>query len=135
MDNRLKISGDIIIGDPCEMVSSEEDWQLCQWGKHMEKLGIKDFLYVDYEEATPTVIDEDGNILGTFCTDSAVVVIMRLNDLLTYNKSFDQHITYPKNWTIIKNFIGTITSEVIGEKSFIVGKGNVSFQTVDEIYE
>lgn len=101
----------------------------------MEKLGIKDFLCVEFEEDVPKIADDNGNILGTFCTDSCRVAVMCLNDLLTYNKSFDEHIKYPENWTIIKNFIGTVAYEVIGEKSFIIGKGNISFQTIDEIYE
>ena len=132
MEKHFEISGDIIIGDPCEMVCSEDDWQLCQWGNHMEKLGIKDFLYVEFEEDATTIVDNKGSVLGTFCTDSCAVVVMRLNDLLLYNKSFNQHITYPENWTVIKDFSGTITSEVIDDTSFIVGNGNISFRTIYE---
>lgn len=132
MENRLEISGDIIIGDPCEMVSTEEDWQLCQWGEHMEKLGIDDFLSVEFEEDVPKIVDDNGNILGTFCTDSCRVAVMRLNDLLTYNKNFDQHITYPENWTIIKDFNGTITYEMIDEAGVLTGIGNISFRTMYE---
>lgn len=129
MENRLEISGDIIIGDPCVMVSTDEDWQLCQWGERMEKLGIKDFLCAEFEEDNPKIVDDNGNILGTFCTDSCRVVVMRLNDLLAYNKSFDDHIRYPQNWTIIKDFSGMITYEMIDESGFFTGNGNVSFHT------
>ena len=128
----MKFLGDIIIGDPCEMVKSEEDWQLCEWGERMEKLGIETFLFVEFEEDAPMVVDENGNTLGSFCTDSCAVVVTRLQELLSYNPQFSQHIEYPENWTVIKNFDGVISSKVVRDNTFIVGKGNINFKTIFE---
>lgn len=124
---RLIITGDIIIGDPCEMVCTEEDWQLCEWGEHMEKLGINNYLYIDFKDEAQKIVDNSKNILGTFCTDSSAIVIMKLDDLLNYNKTFNQHIVFPENWTIIRKFKGTITSEFINDRCVIKGYGNICF--------
>ena len=123
MDKYIVISGDIIIGDPCEMVKSEEDWQACEWGEHLENIGFKNYICAEMEEECPNVIDGNGKMLGTFCTDSCMVAIVKLDDLLAYNPTFDQHISYPKNWTIIKDFNGTIKVE----DNVITGDGNISF--------
>ena len=130
MKRKLDIKGTIIIGDPCEMVKSNEDWQLCHWGEHLEKLGLRDFLYVEFEEDCPDVVDREGNKLGSFCTDSAVVVVLLLDDLLKYNPEFNDHITYPQNWTIIKDFCGTIKPKTIAGEKYIIGEGNISFHTI-----
>lgn len=130
MENRLEICGDIIIGDPCEMVNSEEDWELCEYGSHMERLGIIDFLCTDFEEDCPEIIDNNGNILGSFCTDSCRVVIARLDDLIKYDPTFDQHLAYPENWTVIKGFEGYIEAIEIDDEMHIIGNGNISFDTI-----
>lgn len=128
----VDFNGTIIIGDPCEMVASEEDWQKCNWGKHMEKIGINHFLYVDYEEDCPTVVSDTGAKLGSFCTDSCAIVVMYLEDLIKYNPAFNQHIEYPENWTIMQDFVGKVTIKIIKGDKHIIGIGNVSFNTVFE---
>ena len=130
--NQIEFNGDIIIGDPCEMVTSEQDWEICEYGEHFERLGIEKFLWFEYDECEPAVYDDNNNRLGSFCTDSSVIAVMYLEDLLKYNNSFDQHITYPENWTVIHNFIGTVCAETDDNNTVIVGKGNICFHTVCE---
>ncbi len=62
--NDVTLKGDIIIGDPCEMVKSGKDWQLCALGERMEKLGIKSFLFVEFSEDRPRkkVIEGKGSV-------------------------------------------------------------------------
>ncbi len=132
MQNKLKINGDIIIGDPCEMVKSEEDWEICEYGSRMDKLGINNFMCVEYEEDAPDVIDENGNIIGSLCTDSGMIVVTKLIDLLNYDPEFNQHITYPENWTVIKNFNGDIEVRENDDSVQLIGKGNISFFTKTE---
>lgn len=128
----VDFNGTIIIGDPCEMVTSGEDWQKCNWGEHMEKIGINHFLYVEFEEDATAVVSDTGAKLGSFCTDSCAIVVMYLADLLKYNPSFNQHIEYPENWTVIHNFVGKIETKIIEDYKHIIGKGNISFDTVFE---
>lgn len=135
MKNSIRITGDIIIGDPMEMVKSEEDWQLCEYGERMDKLGIKDFLCAEGEEDVPAVIDDNGNMLGSFCSDSGMVVVMRLDDLFTYNSDFYQHIDYPGNWTVINGFDGIVTAETAHGEFSLSGEGNISFHTSHEDWE
>jgi len=130
MANEVAFKGDILIGDPCEMVKSGKDWQLCAWGERMEALGIETFLYADFQEDCPNVVDEQGNVLGSFCTDSSAVVVTTLQELLRYNKEFDQHIKYPKNWTVIKDFEGTVSVKNLNGEKVIEGKGSINFRTV-----
>lgn len=128
----VDFNGTIIIGDPCEMVVSEEDWQKCNWGKHMEKIGINHFLYVDYEEDFPTVVSDTGEKLGSFCTDSCAIVVLYLEDLIKYNPMFNQHVEYSENWTIIQNFVGKVKTKMIEDNKHIIGIGNINFDTVFE---
>lgn len=98
----------------------------------MEKIGISHFLYIDYEEDIPTVVSDTGAKLGSFCTDSCAIVVMYLEDLIKYNPMFNQHIEYPENWTIIKNFVGKVGTKIIEGDKHIIGIGNINFNTVFE---
>ena len=93
---------------------------------------MKNFLYVEFEEDAPNIVDSNGNKLGNFCTDSAVIVVLLLDDLLNYNPNFNEHIAYPQNWTIIKDFCGTVKPKTIAGVKHIIGEGNISFHTVFE---
>lgn len=135
MKNSIRITGDIIIGDPMEMVKSEEDWQLCEYGERMDKLGIKDFLCAEGEEDVPAVIDDKGNMLGSFCSDSGMVVVMRLDDLLAYNNDFYKHIDYLGEWIVINGFDGIVTAEIVDGEFCLSGEGNISFHTFHEDWE
>lgn len=126
---KKKFSGTIIIGDPCEMVKSEEDWQLSEYGEKFDKLGIKNYLWIESEEDSPIVKDVNGKDLGSFCTDSALIVVILLDELLQYNPQFNQYIEYPENWTVIENFDGIVSSFEKDERVYIQGKGNINFIT------
>ncbi len=127
--NKKSFKGTIIIGDPCEMVKSEEDWQLSKYGKNLDKLGFKNYLFIEFEEECPIVKDSNNNELGSFCTDSALIVVTLLDELLQYNPQFDQHIEYPENWTVIENFEGIVSGFEKDGCKFIQGKGNINFIT------
>ncbi|MDE7300952.1 MAG: hypothetical protein K2N47_02155 [Clostridia bacterium] len=132
--NDKSFNGTIIIGDPCEIVKSDEDWQLCEYGKHLDRLGFTDYLYIVSDEVAPIVKGDLGNILGSFCTDSGIVVVALLDELLKYNPTFDmhKHIYYKDNWTVIENFNGTVNYYENDENTYIEGKGNINFITVYE---
>ncbi len=120
--------GTIVIGDPCSMVSCEEDWQTAKWGERMDALGIGAFLSIEFEEDIREIVDDRGPVLGEFCTDSCVVVVVGLEDLLKYNPPFKSELaSYPQNFTVIKDFMGDVTYRKKGDECQIVGKGNVDF--------
>lgn len=130
MRKKENFKGTIIIGDPCEMVVSEDDWQRTKWGEKMHLIGFNKYISFECEEDRPNVINYDSKeILGTYCTDSCMICIVYLDDLLKYNPTFNQHIEYPENWTVIKDFNGKIRVKVKNDYPIVVGKGNVNFYT------
>lgn len=130
MRKKENFKGTIIIGDPCEMVVSEDDWQRTKWGEKMHLIGFNKYISFEFEEDRPNVINYDSKeILGTYCTDSCMICIVYLDDLLKYNPTFNQHIEYPENWVVIKDFNGKIRVKVKNDYPIVVGKGNVNFYT------
>lgn len=127
-----KFSGTIIIGDPCGMVKNQDDWLDSDCGERFDLLGFETYLWIEFEEFAPIVKDGKNKVLGRFCTDSALVTVTLLDELLKYYPEFDQHITHPENWTVIKGFKGTVISGKRFGKYFIKGKGNINFHTIYE---
>ena len=130
----LKFNGTIIIGDPCEMVINDKDFEKTNYGVNMFQLGFNDYLSFEFEEDAPTIINAETNeIIGSFCTDSSMVAIVYLDDLLKYNPSFNQHIEYKENWMVIKDFDGIISIRNDRDYKKIIGKGNVNFCSEQKI--
>lgn len=129
---KQKFNATIIIGDPCMMVKSEEDWETCDYGEQMDKLGFKNYLSVEFDEDAPDVVDDKGNVLGSFCTDSSMILVVPFDDLMKYNPDFNVHIEYPHSCTIIENFCGEVTYNTRNDTTTIVGKGNANFKSVAE---
>lgn len=94
------------------MVKNENDWHLCEYRENLRKLGFQTFLSIEFEEDSPLVVDDKNIKLGSFCTDSSVVAIVLLDELLTYNSEFNQHNEYLDNWIVIKDFDGIINSKI-----------------------
>ena len=130
MRKKAYFKGTIIIGDPGEMVVSEDDWQRTKWGEKVHLIGFNKYISFECEEDRPNVINYDSKeILGTYCTDSCMICIVYFDDLLKYNPTFNQHIEYPENWVVIKDFNGKIRIKVKNDDPIVVGKGNVNFYT------
>jgi hypothetical protein len=126
-----------------------DDWQdVCNCGDNMEALGIttylsRDTIYGDWSCHTyNTDTKED---LGSFCADAGLVAVFLLDEVLKYNPKFKYHIENPWTTTLIKDFDGDITIDVIqieiseeernGGEYFedqevrVIGKGNINFFT------
>ena len=137
----LAFKGTIIIGDPCEMVISEDDWEKSMYGEKMHTIGFKNYISFEFEEDVPSVINYDKNEkIGSFCTDSCMICIVSLDELLKYNPDFNQHTKYPKNWMVVEEFDGVISIVKENDCPKIIGKGNVNFFTeqtidIDELFE
>ncbi len=121
-------NGTIIITDPCYMVKNSEDWYDCEFGEELENLGFEDYLTFKFQEDSPQIIDDRGNLLGKFCTDSSMVSVVCLDDLLAYNPAFDNHIRRPSTCTIINGFEGTVSYFKENGQISLVGQGSINFK-------
>ena len=126
--NGKSFNGTIIIVDPCVIVKSEEDWHLCEYGKYLDRLGFTNYIYIESNEVAPIIKDDSHKILGSFCSESAIVVVVLLDELLKYNQTFNQH-KCKDIWTVIENFNGTVNYYEKDENTYIEGNGNINFIT------
>jgi hypothetical protein len=134
----VKFKGDIIITDPCYIISddNDDDWGESSYGEDMGVLGLRTYLsrgtiYGDW--SCTTFEDETENVLGEFCADAGMVAVFLLDEVLAYNPDFDCHLESPWTTTWIKDFDGEIEIDVMnsieGEEVVVVGRGNVNFHT------
>jgi len=97
-----------------------DDWEICDYGYSLEKLGItkfmtRDTLYGDWSCTTFKDEIRRGNEIGEFCADAGLVSVISLDQVLKYNPDFDYHINRKHTTTWIKNFRGTVQFVVIRE--------------------
>lgn len=68
--------------------------------------------------------------IGHFCSDSGMVAVFLLDEVLKYNPDFDYHINRKWTTTLIKDFDGEIDYYVNDRNNaHIIGVGNVNFFT------
>lgn len=131
------LKGDIIITDPCYIIKDDtDDWELCSCGRNMKVLGINNYLCNStiYGDWSCTTFEENSNRkMGEFCADAGLVAVFLLDEVLKYNPDFDYHKKRLWTTTLIKNFRGEVSLELIeneyGEEVSVFGKGNVNFYT------
>ena len=128
---------DIVITDPTYFVKSQDDWLKCRHGEELEVLGISTYLTFSHGDCIGSVlINSDNNeILGDFASDSGMVSIVSLPELLAYDIDALRQ-THPSCYTIIKDFRGTIKSQLTpdDENQYwkLVGEGNIRFETIND---
>lgn len=134
----MYFKGDVIIADPCNIVKSEEDWQLVLAETYdrveMNKIGIQRFLSFEAKgESYGIVTDLDtGDTIGKFCTDSCIFCVCLLEDVLAYHPDFDDYEKWPDSCAVICGFEGEIVLERREEEIAVVGRGNINFHTEEE---
>lgn len=106
--------GDIIITDPC-YIAKDDDWpdflDVVYKGENEIKTFIeRDTIYGDWSCTVFDTINKEK--IGTFCADAGFVGVFDLNEVITYNPSFDYHTERPWTTTLIKDFDGDIWFEV-----------------------
>lgn len=129
----MKFKGDIVITDPCYVVN-DEDWEFSEYGDRMDKLGFTFYLVrpTIIGDWVCNVIEDSGEVLGTFTADAGLVGVFLLDEVLEHNPDFLRY-TNPACYTIIRDFVGDILIiEDVGEYSnvFVSGVGNINFQSV-----
>lgn len=134
----MYFKGDVIITDPCNIVKSDEDWQLVLADTYdrvwLDKIGIQNFLSFEaIGESCGVVTDSDtGAAIGEFCTDSCILCVCLLEDVLAYHPEYDDYEKWPGSCAVIRGFEGEIVLEEQGEEISVVGKGNINFYTKQE---
>lgn len=132
----MKFDGDILITDPCYIIRSESgnDWADCEYGEELDEIGIPTFFTSENGDSVGTVIKNcsSGEILGNFCSDSGMVSVMLLSEVLAYNPDYNKRLS--KNcYTVIHDFHGSVerVDAEDGEYWMLVGKGNIDFTTTE----
>ena len=141
----VEFDGDIIITDPCYIIRAEhngtqpmteDDWNACDYGSHMEPLGIRKYMSRDtlYGDWSCTTYNSDtGESMGQFCADAGMVSVLDLAEVLKYNPDFDYHIK--KSWTTtwIKDFKGTVQFVVKREER--IYEEDTEWWNAGDVYE
>ena len=131
----MKFKGDIIITDPVYIVKDDCDWGECEYGEALEMLGIHTYFTTGNGDSVGNLIvnTDTKEILGELGSDSCMVSVMLLDELLTYSPTcldkLEKHC-----YTILKGFDGTIERIEIEDEEddqywALVGKGNINFIT------
>lgn len=131
--------GSIVIGDPSYFVKTDEDWNLCEYGIQLNKLGFSDFFFIKFPDDPQIVINNVTNeVLGGICQDSGAVVVVYKHELELYNADYEKSFFSKKNRAIIDNFEGevgyktvsVIVNGHIDNDTIIFGEGNISFRSI-----
>lgn len=128
----MNFCGDIIVTDPCYIVLSNEDWVDSQFGECLEELGFETFLTFDRGDSVgeKLINRKNGEVLGNFCTDSCMVSVMLLSELLEYNPEFSESLAN-HCYTIVRDFDGVIERVDLEDGYWMLeGRGNIEFCTV-----
>lgn len=91
--------------------NNPDEWELCEYGDRMDKLGITTYLTSDTEYgdwSCTTYKEGTKQKLGDFCADAGLVSVFLLEEVLKYNPDFDYHINNNHTTTWIKNFDGDV---------------------------
>lgn len=138
-EGKFDFSGTIVITDPCYFIKKESDkdkksdWEFCDKGTHLEKLGFKTFavsstIYGNWSCNVENINTSDK--LGKFSSDSGLVGVFLLSEILKYNPDYNVKMEeFSEEATVIDNFNGSIRFDISDNELYtvIVGDGNISF--------
>jgi hypothetical protein len=123
----VRFNGDIIITDPGYVIKSE-DWNGGNYDK--EYFGTHIARSNGCGDWNCITVDTDSNtVLGQFSSETGMVGVFLLDEVLKYNPTFDKHLTQPETTTLIKSFTGNIGFVVHTNDVYVVGDGTTKFQT------
>jgi len=131
-----RFDGDILITDPTFFINSNEDWETCKHGERLDLLGIQSFLTFSQGDAVGTTLinTENDDILGEFASDSCMVSVILLSEVLAYRSNALKDI--PSDcYTVIHDFHGIIRAEMDEENHAtscwkLIGEGNIPFESI-----
>ena len=111
------------------------DWDVCNYGENMNHLGLKKFIIADtiYGPWSCTVYNLRQQMLGRFTSDSGLVGVFLLDEILEYNPKWDLHLSRPYCASLLPNFEGEVCiinsgGNLAGDCDVrVIGKGNFAF--------
>jgi hypothetical protein len=136
-----KFKGSIVIGDPSYFIKNDEDYKRSDFGVNLSELGFSDYLCLEFPDDPQVVINTDtGEIIGGICQDSCNVAVVYKSELENYNPDFEQGFFCESNRTVIEDFDGEISCEVVpfetdggsDSDTVISGTGSVNFKSCYE---
>lgn len=114
------------------------DWDICNYGNNMNHLGFNKFLIAETIYgfwSCATFNFENDTTIGRFISDSGLVGVFCLDEILKYNSGWDIHLSKPYCACMIPQFKGTIQIVNLGGSYSgdsdvrVVGKGSLNFYT------
>lgn len=116
--------------------TAQSDWDICDYGRSLSRIGFSKFCVSDlgYGYGSYAVYEANTkSFMGQFCSDTGVIAVMDLEEVLSYDESFDKFNTMPWAVCFIPNYSGNISIINKNDKAgveadiSIVGSGNMKF--------
>lgn len=116
--------------------SVQSDWDRSDYGRDLKCLGFKNFIISElgYQYGSYGVYESNTrSYIGQFCSDSGLVGVFELDEVLSYDENFDKFNTMPYAVCFIPNYAGKIAFVNNNDESGIeadieiIGKGNIDF--------
>lgn len=134
---------DLLITDPIYFINVDNVWEEnCEdfsENKSLDKLGLTTgIIHSCGDVYRDQIVDESGNVLGCFCSDSYNIACVKLDEVLAFNPELANEIEEnPNCYAVIKNFTGDVKFIFKKEKYYdeqlvmvtIVGEGTTNFHS------
>ena len=136
---RQYFNGSIVIGDPLYFVSSDEDWQMSEYGQHLSKLGFTAYMIMDFPvDPQIAVNDKTNDVIGGISQISGIIAVVYKSELESYNPDYERAFFSKENRMVIDDFEGEIEYKTVSADGYedadtvISGHGNISFRSCYE---
>jgi len=127
----MKFKGDVIITDPCYILT-DEDYKKSNYGSNLHECGFTIYLvantgFGDWDNFIET---ENGQNLGDFCADSGQVCVVLKSEVEKYGSKLFTYADYC--YATIKDFDGDIEIDTTCSAWTVVrGVGNINFHSAE----
>ncbi|MBQ3178777.1 MAG: hypothetical protein IJB52_13230 [Clostridia bacterium] len=106
-----EFDGDLLVTDPMYVMQAGDDWGRSEYGFRMEELGVRTYLTAetlmgDWDCRAYDAVS--GKEIGRFCSDSGLVSVFRMEEILQYNPAYKEHLIRPFTAAWIRDFRGTV---------------------------
>lgn len=106
-----EFDGDLLVADPMYVMQAGDDWGRSAYGFRMEELGVRTYLTAetlmgDWDCRAYDAVS--GKEIGRFCSDSGLVSVFLLEEILQYNPAYNEHLVHPYTAVWIRDFRGMV---------------------------
>ena len=135
-----EFDGDLLVTDPMYVMQAGDYWGRSEYGFRMEELGVRTYLTAetlmgDWDCRAYDAVS--GKEIGRFCSDSGLVSVFLLEEILGYNPDYKEHLLRPYTAAWIRDFRGTVQFSVRktdGTEWICITGHGVNRTTGDEIH-